>query len=168
MMTEESKKAESKTQTRNTDGNTENDLAYQVQSLRADELDSYLKRHEGELITDPRPFAEYMRMKLKENGVLQQNVFLAADLSENYGYKLIAEEKRTRQRDVILRLCFAAQFQAEEAQEALIRYGMAPLWWRFPRDAILLAAFNSKVYDLQAVNHLLEQHGYSPLIRDYE
>ena len=167
-MIEEFKKAESKAQTRKAEENAENDLAGLVQSLLADELGSYLKRHEGELITDPRPFAEYMRMKLKEKGVLQQNVFLAADISENYGYKLIAEEKRTRQRDVILRLCFAAQFQAEEAQEALIRYGMAPLWWRFPRDAILLAALNSKVYDLQAVNHLLEQHGYSPLIRDYE
>lgn len=167
-MIEESIIAESKRQTGKADGNAENDLAGQIQGLRADELDKYLKQNKNEFITDPRPFAEYMRMKLKEKGLLQQNVFLAADISENYGYKLIAEEKRNRQRDVILRLCFAAQFQAEEAQEALIRYGMAPLWWRFPRDAILLAAFNSKLYDLQAVNHLLEQHGYSPLIRDYE
>ena len=167
-MIEEFKKAESKTQTRKAEENAENDHAGLVQGLLADELDIFLQQHVGKLITDPRPFTEYMRMKFKEKEVLQQNVFLAADISENYGYKLIAEEKRTRQRDVILRLCFAAQFQAEEAQEALIRYGMAPLWWRFPRDAILLAAFNSKVYDLQAVNHLLEQHGYSPLIRDYE
>ena len=167
-MIEEFKKVESESLPVEADGNAENDLAGQVQGLRADELDMFLQQHEGELITDPRPFAEYMRMKLKENGLMQQNVFLAADISENYGYKLIAEEKRTRQRDVILRLCFAAQFQAEEAKEALTRYGMAPLWWRFPRDAILLAALNSKVYDLQAVNHLLEQHGYPPLIRDYE
>ncbi len=107
-------------------------------------------------------------MKLKENRVLQQNVFLAADISENYGYKLIAEEKRTRQRDVILRLCLAAQFRPEEVQEALLRYGMAPLWWRFPRDAVLLAAFGSGVYDLEKVNALLQQHGQTPLLKGYE
>ena len=146
----------------------EDRLFEQVIHTRLEELPVFLREHTEDLLTGPRPFADYMRAEFRDKGVLQQNVFLAADISENYGYKLIAEEKRTRQRDVILRLCFAAQFQAEEAQEALIRYGMAPLWWRFPRDAILLAAFNSKVYDLQAVKHLLEQHGYSPLIRDYE
>ncbi len=167
-MIEEPIMTESKTQAGKADGTVGNDFVGQVRGLRADELDKYLKQHEDELITDPRPFAEYMRTKFKEKGVLQQNVFLAADISENYGYKLIAEEKRTRQRDVILKLCFAARFRPEEAQEALLRCGMAPLWRRFPRDAILLAAFNSSVYDLQTVNHLLEQYGYPPLIRDYE
>lgn len=120
------------------------------------------------MITEARPFAAYMRGKLREKGLLQQNVFLAADLSEGFGYKLISEEKRTRQRDVILRLCLAAEFRPKEVQEALLRYGMAPLWWRFPRDALLLAAFGSGVYDLQKVNELLQQHGQPPLLKGYE
>ncbi len=136
--------------------------------LRTEELDAFLERHGPEMITGPRPFADYMRGKLREKGMLQQNVFLAADLSENYGYKLIAEEKRTRQRDLILRLCFAARLRPEEAQEALLRYGMAPLWWRFPRDAVLLAALGSGIRELQAVNRLLAQHGQRPLLRGYE
>ena len=45
------------------------------------------------LIIEPRPFAAFMRRKLREKGLLQQNVLLAADLSERFGYKLIAEEK---------------------------------------------------------------------------
>ncbi len=139
-----------------------------VSGLDLEELDSFLERNAGEMITEARPFAAYMRRKLREKGLLQQDVFLAADLSEGFGYKLIAEEKRTRQRDVILRLCLAAQYRAEEVQEALLRYGMAPLWWRFPRDAVLMAAFGSGVYDLEKVNALLQQHGQPPLLKGYE
>ena len=139
-----------------------------VSGLSLEELGSFLERNAGEMITQARPFAAYMRQKLREKGLLQQNVFLAADLSEGFGYKLIAEEKRTRRRDVILRLCLAAEFGPEEVQEALLRYGMAPLWWRFPRDAVLLAAIGNGVHDLQRINALLEQHGQPPLVRGYE
>ena len=139
-----------------------------VCGLNLEELGSFLERNAGEMITEARPFAVYMRRKLREKGLLQQNVFLAADLSEGFGYKLISEEKRTRQRDVILRLCLAAQLGPEEVWEALLRYGMAPLWWRFPRDAILLAAIGNGVYDMQKVNALLEQYGQPPLLKGYE
>ena len=64
----------------------------ELRGVRPEELADFLKQHRADLITSPRPFADYMRMKFREKGILQQNVFLAADLSENYGYKLIAEE----------------------------------------------------------------------------
>ena len=133
-----------------------------------EDLTGFFNVHREELIKSLHPFADYMRMKFKEKGILQQNVFLAADLSENYGYKLIAEEKHTRQRDAILRLCLAARFRLEEVQEALILYGMAPLHGRFPRDAVLMVAVQNGVYDLRKVNALLESCGQLPLIKDYE
>lgn len=133
-----------------------------------DELADFLEQHKEDMITSPRPFADYMRMKLREKGILQQNVFLGADLSENYGYKLIAEEKHTRQRDTILRLCLAARFRLEEVQEALILYGMAPLHGRLARDAVLTVAVQNGIYDLCEVNHLLQSCGLAPLIEDYE
>ena len=139
-----------------------------VSGLSLEEMGSFLERNEREMITEARPFAAYMRRKLREKGLLQQDVFLAADLSEGFGYKLIAEEKRTRQRDLILRLCLAAEFGPEEVEEALFRYGMAPLWWRFPRDAILLVAIGNGVHDLQKVNELLELRGQPPLLKGYE
>ena len=143
-------------------------LNEELLSVRTSELSDFLEQHRGDLITSPHPFADYMRMKFREKGVLQQNVFLAADLSENYGYKLIAEEKHTRQRDTILRLCLAARFRLEEVQEALILYGMAPLHGRFPRDAVLTVAVQNGIYDLCEVNRLLESCGLAPLIEDYE
>ena len=95
-----------------------------------------------------RPFTDYMRMKFQEKDISQQNVFLAADLPERYGYKLISGEKRTLQRDVILRICLAAEFRLEEVQEALVLYGMAPLYARIPRDCAFIVAFNNRIYDI--------------------
>ena len=143
-------------------------LNEELRSVGPSELSDFMDRHRSDFITGPRPFADYMRMKLREKGILQQNVFLAADLSENYGYKLIAEEKHTRQRDTILRLCFAARFRLEEVQEALILCGMAPLHGRLARDAVLTVAIQNGIYDLCEVNRLLESCGQAPLIKDYE
>ena len=143
-------------------------LNEELLSVGTDELADFLEQHREDWITSPHPFADYMRMKFREKGILQQNVFLAADLSENYGYKLIAEEKHTRQRDTILRLCLAARFRLEEVREALILYGMAPLHGRFPRDAVLTVAVQNGSYDLCEVNRLLESCGLAPLIEDYE
>ena len=143
-------------------------LYEELLSVAPGALPVFLEQHLKDMITGRRPFADYMRMKLREKGVLQHNVFLAADLSENYGYKLIAEEKHTRKRDTILRLCLAARLSLEEVQEALILYGMAPLHGRSPRDAALTVAVQNGICDLTAVNRLLESCGQAPLIEDYE
>ena len=143
-------------------------LNQELLSVGASGIAAFLKQHKEDLITSRRPFADYMRRKFKEKGLLRQNVFLAADLSENYGYKLIAEEKHTRQRDTVLRLCLAAGFRLEEVQEALILYGMAPLYGRFPRDAVLTVAVQNGICELREVNRLLESCGQPPLIEDYE
>ena len=147
---------------------TSKQINEELRSIRPEKLAGFFDAHKEDLVTSPRPFADYMRMKLREEGILQQNVFLAADLSENYGYKLIAEEKHTRQRDTILRLCLAARFRPEEVREALLLYGMAPLHGRFPRDAVLIVAIQNGVYDMREVNALLESCGQPPLVKDYE
>ena len=49
-------------------------------------------------------------------------VFLKADIPERYGYKLLSGEKHTKQRDVILRICYAAEFTLKETQRALRKY----------------------------------------------
>ena len=131
-------------------------------------LPAFLAAHRADMLTSAQPFADYMRRKIREKGLLQQNVFLAADLGENYGYKLISGEKRTRKRDVILRLCLAAHLTLPEVREALILYGMAPLHGRFRRDAAVAAAINSAVFDLREVNRVLIINGCAPLLEGYE
>lgn len=139
-------------------------LSAGIQRLTPDAVQDFLLEHADELLSGPRPFADYMRAKFKEKGVLQQNVFLAADISENYGYKLISEEKHTVRRDIILRLCLAAHFDTYETQEALILYGMAPLHVRLPRDLVFYVAINNRIYDIHRINELLVECGQPPLV----
>jgi hypothetical protein len=143
-------------------------LTQLLNSTRPEDLSRLLAEHADAFLTGQHPFADYIRMKFREKGLLQQEVFLAADLSENYGYKLISEEKHTRNRDTILRLCFAAHFHPEEIQEALVLYGMAPLYSRFLRDAVLLAASYNSIFDIPEINRLLREHGQTPLLHGYD
>ena len=144
----------------------EDRLFEQVIHTRLEELPVFLREHTEDLLTGPRPFADYMRAEFRDKGVLQQNVFLAADISENYGYKIIAEEKHTVQRDIILRICLAAEFDFYETQKALVLYGMAPLYHLFPRDIVFMTAIDHRVFDIHQVNEVLIQCGLAPLVKE--
>ncbi|MBO6062160.1 MAG: hypothetical protein J6P98_08645 [Clostridia bacterium] len=122
-----------------------------------------LCEHAADFAKPEEGFSSYMRSKLREKGLRQQEVFLKADISEGYGYKLISGEKRTRRRDTLLRLFFAAGFTTEEASRALRLGEMPTLYPRFPRDAVLIIAFNSGLRDPAAVDELLIKHGLEPL-----
>ena len=139
-------------------------LCAELAALRPDEFPEFLSRNMGELIRSAHPFADFMRLKLREKGILQQDVFLAADLPERYGYKLISEQKHTTKRDVILRLCLAARFDLYDTQEALILYGMAPLYAKIPRDAAFIVAFRNRIYDIHDVDAILRENDLPPFL----
>lgn len=136
----------------------------QLLGIKPPDIPDYLSRHESEMIRTERPFTAYMRIKLREKGITQQNVFLAADIPERYGYKLISGEKRTVQRDVILRICLAAEFELVEVQEALLLYGMAPLYARIPRDCAFIVVFNNQIYDIYEVDFILRVNNLFPVL----
>ena len=107
---------------------TTNTLTDILKETGLEKIEDYFDTYADSLAANERPFSAYMRDMFKKKGLLQQDIFLAADISEGYGYKLISEEKKTKQRDVILRLCIAAKFTLEETQRALSLYGMSPLY----------------------------------------
>ena len=111
-----------------------------------------------------RPFPAFVKQILKQRSIKQQELFLSADIPERYGYKLLSGEKHTRQRDIILRLCFAARMNLEETQKALQLYGLPILYPRFPRDAVLMVAANRGLCDMGEIDNLLIQHGQDPLL----
>ena len=137
-----------------------------LENVRPEELPTLLRDLKDRLITGSRPFAIYMRGKFVEKRLRQQHLFLTADISENYGYKLIAEEKHTVDRDVILRICLAARFDLAETQEALILYGMAPLYPRLPRDIVLMTAIRNGIFDADRINELLLRCGQEPMTKN--
>ncbi len=141
-------------------------LTEQLLRIKPEEFKAFLADHEENLIRSKRPFTDYMRKKIREKGITQQNVFLAADLPERYGYKLISGEKRTDQRDTVLRICLAAEFQLEEVQEALMLYGMSPLHDRIPRDMAFIVAFSNRIYDIHDVDAILRENDLPPFLTE--
>ena len=114
---------------------------------------------------DEKAFSSYMREMFKKKGIRQQEVFTRMGISYGYGYKLISGEKKTRQRDLIIELCLCAGFTLEEAQRALRLYGMASLYPKKPRDAVLIIAFNQGISDIGEVDKLLNEHGMDELYK---
>ena len=110
-----------------------------------------------------KTFSDYFKDLLSQNKISQQKVFIDADISEKYGYKLISGEKHTNQRDTILRLCYAGKLNVEETNRSLILYGMSPLYARNKRDALLIVAFNDRVGDILDLNEYLIKNGEKPL-----
>lgn len=146
---------------------TTNTLTDILKKTSPSRIDTFLEQNREDILADHKPFAQYVRALFREKGLLQQEVFLNADIPEGYGYKLVSEEKHTRQRDTILRLCAAARFSLEETQRALKIYGMSPLYARFPRDAVLISAFSAGVYKIPDLNALLEKNG-QPALRELD
>ncbi len=108
-------------------------------------------------------FTAYMRKMLQKKGVSQQQMFRSADISEKFGYKLISGEKHTIQRDIVIKLGIAAHFTEAELSEALILYGMAPLYKQNGRDVVLIQALQDGLREIADVNELLEQAGFERL-----
>ena len=108
-------------------------------------------------------FPIYIKQLLYSRHLTQQSVFLKADIPERYGYKLLSGEKHTRQRDVILRICYAAELTLDETQRALKKYEMPQLYAKTPRDALLMILFNERPGTILDVNALLKEHGMDPL-----
>ncbi len=139
------------------------ELYHILKTTHIDEIGNYLSDNEDEVFFDDSPFSSYMRKIIKNKNLSQQGVFLDADIPERYGYKLISGEKKTKQRDVILRICYAARMSIEETQRALKIYNMPELYSRIPRDAFIMIAINERPGNVMDVNELLVQNGMDPL-----
>lgn len=139
------------------------DLEQILQTTHTKDFAKYCQEHKDSILDDEKAFIPYFKNLFKEKGLTQQTVFLKADIPERYGYKLLSGEKRTKQRDVILRICYAAEFTLKETQRALKTYGLPELYAKIPRDAFLMIAFNERPGSILDVNMLLKEHGLLPL-----
>ena len=134
-----------------------------LKSTHVRDIDAFLEDNKDSMIGEEHAFSLYMKALFKDKGILQQEVFLFADIPERYGYKLLSEEKRTKQRDVILRICYAGKLSLAETQKALKLYGMPELYARIPRDAVLMVCFNERPGSILDVNTFLKQHNMESL-----
>ena len=134
------------------------ELENQLQSTHPEDIGKYLQENKEETLLESRPFMKYMNEKLKKKQIKKQDVFVQADIAHGYGYKLLTEEKTTRQRDVILRICYAAQFTVAETQRALELCQLNRLYARDPRDALIMTCFNNRPGSVIDVNEILRKN----------
>lgn len=127
------------------------------------DYESFVEDNKDSMLSDSNSFSTYVKGLMSQKGISQQTVFLNADVPERYGYKLLSGEKHTKQRDVILRLCYAAEFTLSETQRALKKYGMSELYAKDERDALIMIVFNERPGSIIDVNGLLKEHGHLPL-----
>ena len=139
------------------------DLGQVLEGTRLEGFDQYLQENRESLSEDSEAFSIYIKGLLARKGITQQAVFLKADIPERYGYKLLSGEKHTRQRDILLRICYAAEMTLEETQSALEKYEMPALYPKRPRDALLMLIFRERPGSILDVNALLKKHGMEPL-----
>lgn len=132
-------------------------------STHLSEFEKYCKKNKESINPDKDSFSTYLKDLLKEKHLTQQNIFLKADIPERYGYKLLSGEKHTRQRDVILRICYAAELTLDETQRALRKYEMPQLYAKIPRDALLMILFNERPGDIIDINTILKEEGMEVL-----
>lgn len=118
----------------------------------------FLEENRKHLQQENKAFSFYVKNLILTKKKTQQDVFLCADIPEKYGYKLLSEEKHTKQRDVILRICYAAEFTLEETQKALRIYRMPELYAKIPRDALLMICFNERPGSILDVNSYLKKN----------
>ncbi len=132
-------------------------------NVNPDKIQEYIDNNFDSIYNDELAFSEYMKDMFRIKGYTQQEVFLRADMPERYGYKIISMEKHTVQRDVIIRMCLASDFDVTETNRALKLYGLSELYSRIPRDAAIIVAINSKIRNIDEVNDLLKKNGFNEL-----
>jgi hypothetical protein len=132
-------------------------------NTHVDDFEGYISENQDSIINSEEDFYIYIKDLLHQKNISQQLTFLKADIPEKYGYKLLSGEKRTRQRDVILRICYAAELTLEETQRALKKYGLPELYAKVPRDAFLMVVFNDRPGSVIDVNSLLKEKGFDTL-----
>ncbi len=138
-------------------------LDHVLEQLEPEEIDQYFETYADDLFAEDHAFSAYMRTLIRQKNLTQREVFERAELSDRYGYRLLTQEKNTKQRDYILRLCFAARLSLKETQRALKLYGMSELYAKIPRDAVLMIALNREICEIDKVNELLLSHELPPL-----
>ena len=108
-------------------------------------------------------FPAYMDTIISKKRLKRQDIFQRADLPQKYGYKLLSGETHTTDRDKLLRIFIAMKMTLKETQRALELYGLAALYPKKKRDAVIIIAINKGISWVDTVNEWLAEHGESEL-----
>lgn len=139
------------------------ELQEQLDKMRPEDLPNYFKNNKKDIRDDGKAFSYFMKDTIKDKGFFLKDVYSSAGLSETYGSKIISQEKHTKKRDHIIRLCVAGHFNLVETNRALKLYGMNELYPKNSRDACLIVAINNRIFNIAKIDDSLEEQGLEKL-----
>ena len=139
------------------------ELQEQLDKMRLEDLPNYFKNNKKDIRDDGKAFSYFMKDTIKDKGFFLKDVYSSAGLSETYGSKIISQEKHTKKRDHIIRLCVAGHFNLVETNRALKLYGMNELYPKNSRDACIIVAINNRIFNLAKIDDSLEEQGLEKL-----
>lgn len=131
--------------------------------IHSKDFGKFYENNKRNLHAEKEAFTIYFKNLLDQKKISQKKLFQEADIPLGYGYKLLSQEKRTKQRDIIIRICYAAECTLLEAQKVLKKYGMQQLYAKISRDALLMILFNERQVNIYEVNEILIKHDLEPL-----
>ena len=134
-----------------------------LENMTPGELDEYLEENQEYIAGTDRSFYEYMKTTIRTKGILLKDLYQFAGFSESFGSKLLTQEKHTKDRDMIIRLCLAGHLTWDETNRALKLYGFSELYAKDPRDACLIVQINNRIYDIYSINDELAKRGFDLL-----
>ncbi len=137
-----------------------------LEKMKPDGLDDYLRDNRKYMADEDKAFYYYMKDVLYEKNIKLKDVYSFAGVSEKYGSKIISQEKHTKDRDLIVRLCIAGHFSLLETNRALKLYGMTELYAKDRRDACLIIAINNRIFDLGRIDDILIEQGFDKLTKN--
>jgi len=102
---------------------------------------------------------------IERQGLKRSFVIKEAILTPSYGYKILNGQKKTKDRDVILRLLIAMKMPIDEVQRALQSYGLPILDSNSLRDDIIISGIEHQE-PLDKIERFLSQTGMTePLVK---
>ena len=137
-----------------------------LENAKPGELGEYIKENRRYLADDKKGFYYYFKDVLDLKNIKLKDVYSFAGVSESYGGQIIREEKPTKDRDLIIRLCVAGHFNLDEIIRSLKLYNMRELYSKDPRDACLIVAINNRIYDLGEIDVILTSNNFPKLTKD--
>ena len=143
-----------------------NELDSVLENMKPDQLDEFFNKYGKGVADEKKAFYYYYTGVVKDNGIKLKDVYSFAGESESYGGQVVRMEKRTKDRDLILRLCIAGHFSLEETNRALKLSGMPELYSKNSRDACLIVAISNRIYRLDKIDDMLEKRSLQKITKD--
>ena len=100
-----------------------------LEETRPEKLNRFFRENEEALLSEEYLFSDYMKAVMNQKGITISQALLKGRVDNIYGYRILSGERRVKDRDIILKICFGANFNLRETQRALQLGGYGKLYW---------------------------------------